>query len=66
MGLKIRTDPALRALADYYACTGIEGTGGGTIRIWPSSIYSESVRSQLEAGAASNADLWDEWHHSFH
>lgn len=54
-------DPSLRDLADYYRITNIAGSGKGYMRMWPSSIYSEEIRTRVEAGMLSNGKPWDEW-----
>jgi hypothetical protein len=54
-------DPALRDLADYYQITNIAGSGKGYMRKWPSSIYTDEIRSRVEAGILSNGKPWDEW-----
>jgi hypothetical protein len=54
-------DPAFRDLADYYRITNIAGSGSGHMRKWPASIYSDEIRSRVEAGMLSNGKLWDEW-----
>lgn len=58
-------NPSLRDLADYYRITNISGSGKGYMRMWPSSIYSEEIRSRVEAGMLSNGRPWDEWHLGF-
>jgi hypothetical protein len=58
-------NPSLRDLADYYRITNISGSGKGYMRMWPSSIYSEEIRSRVEAGMLSNGKPWDEWHVGF-
>jgi hypothetical protein len=59
-------NPSLRDLADYYRISNIAGPGKGDMRMWPSSIYSEEIRSRVEAGSLSNGKPWDEWHIGFH
>ncbi len=59
-------DPTLRDLADYYVETNLDGSGSGVPRMWPSSIYSESIRKSVEAGHLSNGAGWDEWSVFFH
>ena len=54
-------NPSLRDLADYYIHTNIAGSGEGSGRDWPSSIYSKKIRSRVEAGQLSNGEAWDEW-----
>ena len=54
-------NPGLRDLADYYVHANIGGFGGGTGRMWSSSIYSDEIRSRVEAGRLSNGTRWDEW-----
>ena len=51
----------LRDLADYYRNAELTGSGQGGSRTWPSSIYSDEIRSRVEAGQLSNGKLWDEW-----
>jgi len=58
-------DPSLRDLANYYRLTNIAGSGRGSMRLWPSSIYCEEIRPRVEAGMLSNGKTWDEWHVSF-
>ena len=54
--------PLLRDLADYYRIVNIAGSGKGYTRMWPSSIYSETIRPRVEAGPlSSDGKLWDEW-----
>ena len=62
-----REDPSLRDLADYYRIANIGGSGRGSFRDWPSSIYSESVRRLVEAGNLTTglAAVWDEWNMVF-
>lgn len=55
-------DPSLRELADYYRKTNIAGSGGGLMRKWPSSIYSDEIRTRVEDGQLTNGENWDEWH----
>jgi hypothetical protein len=58
--------PELRQLADYYRIVDISGAAKGTNRFWPSSIYSEGIRLNVEAGVKlSNGEPWDEWGISF-
>ena len=54
-------DPRLRDIADYYRVVGLGGVGQGPMREWPISIYSEDIRTRVEAGMLSNGKLWDEW-----
>lgn len=58
-------NPSLRDLADYYRIANIAGSGQGNMRMWPSSIYSDEIRSRVEAGQLSNGKPWDEWHVAF-
>ena len=55
----------LRDLADYYRLAKLDGTGEGDGRRWPSSIYSDEIRSRVEAGILSNGKVWDEWSIAF-
>jgi hypothetical protein len=55
-------NPLIRDLADYYRIANIAGSGKGSMRMWPSSIYSEEIRSRVKAGMLSNGKPWDEWH----
>lgn len=54
-------DPTFRDLADYYRITNIAGAGAGQMRKWPASIYSDEIRSRVEAGLLSNGKSWNEW-----
>ena len=57
-------NPSLRALAEYYPKTGIDGAGGGTPRFWvPTSVYSQEVCALLPERMRSG--LWDEWSNFF-
>lgn len=58
-------NPSLRGLADYYRMANIAGSGSGGMRMWPSSIYSDEIRSRVEAGQLTNGKPWDEWHVTF-
>ena len=51
----------LRDLADYYRLAQLDGTGSGGGRHWPSSIYTDEIRSLVETGRLSNGKPWDEW-----
>ena len=57
-------DSALRDLADYYRSTQITGVGEGLYRLWPTSIYSDVIRSRVEA-VAMRREAWDEWNWVF-
>ena len=59
--------PALRSLVDYYRITAIGGSGEGSPRTWPSSIYSECVRDRAKFGplATGKSKRWDEWNMAF-
>jgi hypothetical protein len=54
-------DSSFRDLADYYRITNIAGSGAGQMRKWPVLIYSDEIRSCIEAGKLSNGKPWDEW-----
>ena len=56
-------DLALRDIVDYYRATKIGGEGGGCIRRWPISIYSETVQRDIKGGGrlSLNGMIWDEW-----
>ena len=56
-------DPALRDIARYYRTTKMGGEGGGRLRGWPISIYSDGVLSQIKNGRPliSASASWDEW-----
>lgn len=58
--------PNLRTFASYFELTNIQGTGEGINRKWDSSIYSNKIRENVEAGQLSNGKLWDEWSVGFH
>ncbi len=53
--------PTLRSLSTYFNLTNLQGSGGGSMRKWESSIYSEIIRAQVEAGHLKNGARWDEW-----
>jgi hypothetical protein len=54
-------DLSFRDLADYYRITNIAGSGAGHMRKWPASIYSDEIRSIVEAGGLSTGKPWDVW-----
>jgi hypothetical protein len=58
-------NPPLRDLADYYRIVNIAGAGQGTLRTWPSSIYTPEIRQRIESGQLSNGKPWDDWHITF-
>lgn len=59
-------DPTTRQLADYYRVADIAGSGSGGQRHWPSSIYSDEIRSRVEAGQlVYGLPFWEEWHAVF-
>jgi hypothetical protein len=55
----------MRNLADYYSTVRIEGSGSGTARGWPVSIYGEEICAALENGRHMMGDptrtFWSEW-----
>ena len=56
-------NPDIADIASYFKQTGISGMAGGygiTRRLWPSSIYSEQIRSRVEACTFDNRP-WSEW-----
>lgn len=56
-------NPDMRDIAEYFSRTGISGLHGQNRldhRLWPSSIYSEQIRSRVEAGMFDNRP-WSEW-----
>ena len=56
----------LRGMADYYRIVNIAGSAKGSVRFWPSSIYSDEIRSEVESGVKlSNPASWDEWSIAF-
>lgn len=54
-------EPSLRGLADYYRAVDMAGPGGGPMRMWPTSIYSDPVRARLETDHQLSGAPWDEW-----
>lgn len=54
-------DAAVRDLADYFRLANLWGSGSGSMRPWPLSVYSEEVRPQILAGKFTNGVPWDEW-----
>ncbi|MDP1872444.1 MAG: hypothetical protein Q8K61_12595 [Gallionella sp.] len=57
-------NPSLRDIAEYYRKVKIAGSGQGIVRMWPTSIYSDEIRSRIETGEGS-AKPWDEWRPHF-
>ena len=53
--------PELRDLAMYYLLAEISGGGHGPQRMWPSSVYSDAIRSRVEAGGLMTGEPWNEW-----
>ena len=59
-------NPDMRGIAKYFEQTGISGMTGevGPVnhlrRLWPSSIYSEQIRSRVEACTFDSCP-WSEW-----
>jgi len=53
--------PSLRTFAHYFEQTHLQGTGTGLMRMWDSSIYSNEIRSKVEAGQLYSGKNWDEW-----
>ena len=56
-------NPDMRDIAAYFQQSRISGMAGGygiTRRLWPSSIYSEQIRSRIEACMFDNRP-WSEW-----
>lgn len=55
-------NPALRDLAtDYESIMTNSSEYGGPVHRWPSSIYSEEVRSSIATGKGLTRRLWNEW-----
>ena len=56
-------NPTLRDIASYYRATKMGGGGGGRLRRWPISIYSDAVLSQIKSGRQliRHTASWDEW-----
>ena len=55
-------DPTLRDISDYFRSTHVGGLGSAdNARQWDSSIYSEQIRSRVEAGSLVNGEPWNEW-----
>jgi hypothetical protein len=58
--------PELRAIADYYRVAQISGIAKGVTRLWDSTIYSDKIRIDVEAGdRLANPATWDEWNMAF-
>ena len=58
--------PSLRTFARYFELTNIQGSGGGSMRKWDASIYSDEIRNKVMSGQLSNGKFWDEWSVGFH
>ena len=59
-------DSDMRDIAKYFTLTNIAGSGGSKLsRQWPSSIYSEQIRSRVEACMLTNGEPWSEWSIAF-
>lgn len=55
------SDPAVRDIADYYRLAKLLGSGHGSTRPWPLTVYSEGVRAEIVGGRFTNGVPWDEW-----
>ena len=56
-------NPDMRDIAEYSQQTGISGIAAGNAldrRLWPSSIYSEQIKSRVEA-SMFDRERWSEW-----
>lgn len=59
-------NPTLRDLASDYGITTTNSCEyGGSVRRWPSAIYSEEVRSLVETRGVSSTRNWNEWDFAF-
>ncbi len=62
-------NPIWRDLGDYYLSIGNFGDARGSLRPWPTSIYTEKIRQRVESYAmVSPTDTmydWNEWHPGF-
>lgn len=58
-------EPSLRSIAEYYRVVDLAGPGGGLLRAWPTSIYSDAVRHALESRSELPGDPWNEWGFTF-
>ena len=54
-------DAMLRPIADYYRQANLLGSGAGTMRFWPLSVYSLEVQARIRAGGLASGRSWDEW-----
>ncbi len=54
-------DTSIRDLADYYRRAKLWGSGSGSMRHWPQSIFSDGVRQGIESGNLKNDGEWSEW-----
>jgi hypothetical protein len=54
-------DPSIRDIADYYRLANMWGSGAGTQRPWPASVFSDGVRNGIMQGRLTNGIVWDEW-----
>jgi hypothetical protein len=61
------TFPDMRNLDEYFRNVGIKGGGGGQIRKWDTSIYTEDVKHHLYNRKISNSrdNPYDEWTYIF-
>lgn len=46
--------PDMQSLANYFHAVNLPGSGGGTGRLWPISIYSEAIRDRVFRGEFSD------------
>jgi hypothetical protein len=55
--------PLLRNLTEYYqiANLGASSGQGGPLRVWPSSVYTDSTRQFIQTSLATTSAAWDEW-----
>ncbi len=61
-------DASLRDLAGYFRLTGLAGSGMGTVREWPLTVYSPATKRRILKKAPSTfvgveyvTPSWDEW-----
>lgn len=55
-------DPSTASMARYYSAVGMQGSGSGTMRPWPASVFSDTTRAKIVKGGLEFDDpSFNEW-----
>lgn len=55
----------MRGLELFFRKVDVMGSGKGRMRLWPITIYSETIRERIYKGMFSDGNIYDEWHMHF-